>query len=174
MDDATPENYPEGELTPRMPSLEDVLDLCRELNRQGAKYIIIGGFAVRAAGYVRETTDIDFLIDIAPENEAKVFKALEILPDQAVLELDPGDVEKYNVVRIADEVTVDLMKAACGIAYSEASEMIVFYDIEGVRIPFASPELLWKTKHTTHREKDAGDLAFLRRLIEASGGKVPE
>lgn len=174
MDDEPYEDAQEGELTPRMPSLEDVLELCRELNRQGAKYIIIGGFAIRAAGYVRETTDIDFLIDTSPENEAKVFKALEILPDQAVLELDPGDVEKYKVVRIADEVTVDLMKAACGIAYSEASDLIVYYEIEGVRIPFASPELLWKTKHTTHREKDAGDLAFLKRLIEENGGKVPE
>ena len=39
---------------------------------------------------------------------------------------------------------------------------------------FASPELLWRTKHTTNRAKDAGDLAFLRRLIEEKGGKVPE
>ena len=147
----------------RQPSVEDLLELCRELNRQGAKYLIVGGFAIRGAGYIRETGDLDVIIDTSPENEARVFHSLEILPDKAVLHLQPGEVEKYTVVRVADEIVVDLMKSASGIDYAEASKDVVIREVQGVPIPFASPRLLWRMKKNTHREKDRADLAFLRQ-----------
>lgn len=152
----------EGEES-RQPTVEDLLDLCRELNRHGAKYLIVGGFAIRGAGYIRETGDVDVIIDTALENEAKVFKSLEILPDKAVLHLEPGEVEKYTVVRVADEIIIDLMKSASGIDYAEASKHVVVREVQGVPIPFASPRLLWRMKKNTRREKDAADLVFLRQ-----------
>ena len=147
----------------RQPTVEDLLDLCRELNLQGAKYLIVGGFAIRAAGYIRETGDVDMIIDTSLENELGVFRALESLPDKAVLHLDPGDVAKYTVVRVADEIVVDLMKSASGIDYAEASKDVVIREVQGVPIPFASPKLLWRMKKNTHRQKDAVDLLFLRQ-----------
>lgn len=66
------------------------------------------------------------------------------------------------------------MKSACGIDYAEAAREIDYHEINGVRIPFASPRLLWRMKIKTHREKDAGDLFFLRRLLAAKGIPVPE
>jgi hypothetical protein len=60
--------------------------------------------------------DIDFLVDASLENEEKVYRVLEMLPDQAVKQLDPGDIAKFTVVRVADEIVVDLMQSACGIA----------------------------------------------------------
>src|SRR3954447_14722967 len=107
------------ELEPREPSDEDLATLCRELNRLGANYIVVGGFAIRAAGHLRATSDIVLLVDTSLQNEALVFRALEILPDKAVLELEPGEVERYTVVRVADEVVVDLMKSASGIDFGE-------------------------------------------------------
>ncbi|MBN8422021.1 MAG: hypothetical protein J0L73_24105 [Verrucomicrobia bacterium] len=152
----------EGEES-RQPTVEDLLELCRELNQHEAKYVIVGGFAIRGAGYIRETGDVDVIIDTTPENEAKVFKSLEILPDKAVLHLEPGEVEKYTVVRVADEIVIDLMKSASGIDYAEASKETVIRVVQGVPIPFASPRLLWRMKKNTHREKDAADLIFLRQ-----------
>jgi hypothetical protein len=170
-DYAPPED---GALESREPSVEDLVNLCRILNELEAEYIIIGGFAIRAAGYDRRTMDVDLLINTIPENEAKVYRALESLPDKAVLQLEPGEVARYQVVRIADEIVVDLMHAACGIEYLEASKDVVVHEIDGIKIPFASPVLLWKTKAKTHREKDAADLAFLRQLFAARGETPPE
>jgi hypothetical protein len=34
--------------------------------------------------------------------------------------------------------------------------------VDGVPIPFASPRMLYRMKEKTHREKDRGDLQFLR------------
>lgn len=148
----------------RPPSLTDLLKLCRSLNEAGARYIIIGGMAMVQAGFVRATEDIDLLIDSSGENLERVRRALMQLPDQAVRELATNDVEKYTVVRVADEFVVDLMKSACGIEYEEAKENVTIVDIEGVRIPFASPELLWRLKQT-RREKDRLDLLFLKELL---------
>ena len=154
------------------PETGDLVRLCREFNRLGAKYIVIGGFAIQQHGFQRATGDIDFLIDTDAENEAAVFKALEILADKAVLELKPGEVSAYSVVRVCDEIVVDLMAMACGIDYASAKDDIAIIDVNGVPIPFASPSLLWRTKQT-FREKDKIDLIFLRRLFQELGEEPP-
>jgi hypothetical protein len=172
--DVGDDHPPAQPLESREPSLEDLVDLCRRLNEERAQYVVIGGFAIRAAGYVRRTMDIDLLIATGPENEARVFKALESLPDQAVRELQPGEVAHYAVVRVADEIVVDLMRAAGGIEYAEAAHAIVQHEIEGVTIPFASPRLLWRMKRNTYRDKDVPDLHFLRLLFQQAGEAPPE
>ena len=158
----------------RAPEVEDLVGICRRLNELGAKYLVVGGFAIIQAGYPRTTGDIDLLVDASLENEARVFAALDFLPDHAVRELDPGDIAKYIVCRVSDDVLVDLMGAADGINYEEAAKSVVMREVAGVPIPFASPLLLWRMKRHTHREKDAGDLLFLRQLLEAQGITPPE
>ena len=161
MDD---EHGTEGEeLISRAPTQEDFVKLCARLNELGACYIVIGGFAIITSGYPRSTMDIDLVIDTSLENEALVYQALEILPDQAVKDLLPGEVSQYSVVRVGDEICVDLMASACGIDYAEAIKDSIIRTIDGVPIPFASPRLLWRMKEKTHREKDAPDLLFLRQ-----------
>jgi hypothetical protein len=164
------DSYMSETLESREPSVEDLVELCRHLNDVGARYIVIGGFAMRAAGYDRHTMDIDLLIDANLENEAKVYEALAYLPDQAVHELRPGELTKYTVIRVADEIVVDLMKSAGGIEYTVAIEQVILREVDGVTIPFASPRLLWEMKHSTYRDKDVPDLHFLKLLFERSRG----
>src|ERR1035438_3257055 len=75
------------DLEPRPPLEADLAALCRELNQRGARYVVIGGFAVISAGSARMTGDIDLMVAVDPENEARVFSALSTLPDNAVREL---------------------------------------------------------------------------------------
>lgn len=167
-------DHPSGELEPREPTVEDLRNLCRELNRRGAKYVVIGGFAIRAANYPRQTMDVDLMVAADAENEAKVFSALSTLPDNAVRELQPGELQKYNVIRVADEILVDLLRSAGGIEYAEAAQDVVVREVDGVPIPFASPRLLWRMKVGTHREKDALDLLFLRQWFAERGQEPPK
>jgi hypothetical protein len=131
------------------------VELCRELHQRGAKFMVVGGVAIIRACYLRTTGDIDILIDTDLENEARVYKALATLPDGCVRELEASEVEKYTVVRVADEILVDLMGKASGIDYYKASQSLVIHEIDGVPIPFASPELLWRLKCRAGREKNA-------------------
>ena len=174
MDDqnAGPERAAEN-LISRPPLQADLANLCRELNQRHAKYVVIGGFAIIAAGLPRMTTDIDLMVAVDAENEAKVFSALATLPDNAVRELQPGELQLYNVIRVGDEILVDLMRSAGGIDYAEAAKDVVVREVAGVLIPFASPRLLWRMKAVTHREKDAGDLFFLRQWFAERGEEPP-
>jgi sirohydrochlorin ferrochelatase len=172
-DDRQPDSNPTSHLESREPTLDDLRDLCRALNERGARYVVIGGFAIRAAGYIRRTMDVDLIVAADLDNESRVFDALATLPDQAVRELQPGELEQYTVIRVADEILVDLMRSAGGIDYAEAARDVVVREVDGVPIPFASPRLLWRMKSVTHREKDAGDLVFLRYWFAERGETPP-
>jgi len=70
------------------------------------------------------------------------------------------------VVRIADEIVVDLMLSACGVGYDDAVSEIESVVIQGVPIPFASAKLLLRTKQT-YRDKDIPDRIFLEQKLGA-------
>lgn len=150
----------------RVPEAADVARVCRALNEAGARYLLIGGFAVIAHGLGRPTKDIHLLVDDAPENVARVKRGLAVLADNAAAEIDDEDVRRYTVVRVADEVLVDLMGRACGITLAEAERDAETVEIEGVSIPLASKQTLIRTKNTV-RPSDHADVAYLRALLES-------
>ncbi len=152
----------EPELT-RPPDDQDLVALARELNRLQAKYIVIGGLAINRLGFVRATYDIDLLLDTSKANQDAVKKALEILPDQAVKELADDDLSQWLVVRVNDEITVDLMTEACGVSYQEAQSGIEWETLQDVTIPFAGKSLMRQLKQGP-RHKDKIDLNFLDSL----------
>ncbi|MCA1733830.1 MAG: hypothetical protein LC732_09530 [Acidobacteria bacterium] len=149
----------------RAPELEDLVSLCKALNDEGVRYVLIGGFAVILHGFVRATKDIDLLVDPSVENVRKLKRAMAALPDNAIELIAIDEIERYGVVRVADEIVVDLMKTACGISYEEAAPHIERRTVEGVVIPVASKMLLIRTKDTV-RPSDASDVQFLRLRIE--------
>jgi len=157
----------------REPTVADLRELCRNLNHRGARYVVIGGFAMAAAGYNRRTMDVDLLIDTSGDNESKVLEAVAQLPDGAAREVAPGEIARWTVVRVADEIVVDLMQSACGISYQAAAQWIDIREIDGVPIPFASPQLLWRMKKPTHREKHAADVLFLGEWFKSRGVTPP-
>lgn len=115
-------------------------------------------------GYARATRDLDLLVDPAESNIAQVREALAELADHAALELDSGDVARYGVVRIADEIVVDLLGEACGVRWADVADEIEIFELDGVDIPVLGPAALVRTKQTV-REKDAIDVQFLRGLL---------
>ncbi|MBM4167072.1 MAG: hypothetical protein FJ218_09190 [Ignavibacteria bacterium] len=149
----------------RTPTADDLIALCREFNNRNAKYVVVGGMAMIQMGYGRTTEDIDLLLDSSAENQEKVISALLTLPEKAAKEIQPNDLNEFTVIRVADEFVVDLMKSACGIEYEEAIKHSTIITLEGVPIPFAKPELLWRMKQTM-REKDNLDLFFLKELLQ--------
>jgi hypothetical protein len=153
----------------RAPEPDDVVRICRALNDAGARYLLIGGFAVIAQGAGRFTKDIDLLVDATPGNVARVKKGLSVLPDNAAAEVAEDDVERYTVVRVADEVVVDLMAKACGVDYEEAARDAEVIERDGVRIPVASPSTLLRLKDTP-RPQDAIDRAFLEGVLRGRSG----
>jgi len=149
----------------RPPTIEDLTGLCDSLNKQGVKYIVIGGLAVIAQGSTRATEDIDLLVQDTLENHEKLLLVLSALPDGAASELKPEEISKFEVIRVADEFVVDLMTTACGERYDGNETLIEPKIIDGVSVPFASAELLLKLKQGA-RAKDKMDREFLERKLK--------
>lgn len=154
----------------REPQLEDLARIGAALNAAGARYVLIGGFAVIAQGASRTTKDIDLLIDPGPDNMARIRTALSVLADRAINEVADDDVSRYTVVRVADEFVIDLMALACGIDYAEAVKDAETLQVMGVPMVVASPATLIRTKNT-FRPSDHADRRYLQALIEARGGR---
>jgi len=117
--------------------------------RTGARYALIGGYAVAAHGYNRFSEDLDLLVDPSPDNTARWVRALAKLPDRAAAELEGDDEifqrEGHYAIRINDEIT-DIMPAACGHGWQELSRYIVPIQVDDVTIPVLSIEGLLLTK----------------------------
>jgi hypothetical protein len=126
------EDEPDDAERTRPPLTGDLLDICRELNQRSVNHIVVGGMAINIHGFTRNTEDIDLLIEAEEGNERKVLEVLSLLPDGAAKELRPGEVAEYVVIRVCDEITVDLMAKACGHDYESAKHLISPVVVDGV------------------------------------------
>jgi acylphosphatase len=155
-----------------MSTTTPLLHVCQLLNEAGANYLICGAQACILHGLVRTTEDVDILVEASKENCQKVIDALSKLADGAARELTPQDILENVVVKVADEVEVDVSTHAWKVTYAEAIASARETTLAGVRIPFLSLDSLIASKDT-YREKDAWDRAQLvelkKREIRGSG-----
>lgn len=113
---------------------------------------------------VRATEDVDLLVADDDDNFERIIRALSKLQDGAAAELTPQDFRENTVIKIADEVEVDVSTKAWTVTYAEAAPNASIADVEGVRIPYlALPDLI-RSKQT-YRDQDRADIERLRRLL---------
>ena len=146
-----------------MVAFPPLLKVCTLLNGAGANYIVIGGFACILHGLVRTTEDVDILVEASAANLQKVIDGLAQLEDRAAAELTPADFEKNLVIKIADEVEVDVSTRAWKVSFEDAFPQKLTTIIEGVEIPYLGLDALIDSK-STYREKDQSDVLQLRRI----------
>ena len=151
-----------------MPELSPVPKVCALLNQHGAQYLIVGAQAAILHGYVRDTHDVDILIPEDLANHACIIAALAELEDHAAAELTPQDFVENVVVKIADEVEVDVSTRARKVAFAGAAPTALRVLIEGVEIPFVALPTLIASKETC-RDQGRVDVQRLRALLERGG-----
>jgi hypothetical protein len=140
-----------------------LLRVCSLLNKHSAKYLIVGARACWLHGYVRATMDVDILIPEDIENHKRAIAALSELEDHAAVELSPQDFIDNVVVKVADEVEVDVSTRAWKITYDEAQKSALHRTIDGVEVPYLDLQTLIKSK-STHRAQDKVDIERLRDI----------
>ena len=146
-----------------MPDLPPLLRVCRLLNEAGAQYLIVGAQACILHGLVRTTEDVDILIEPSEANCQRVIAGLAQLEDHAAAQLTPQDLIENVVVKVADEVEVDVSTHAWKVVFADAFGTAREVVIEGVRVPFLGLDALIASKDT-YREQDAWDRARLLEL----------
>ena len=140
-----------------------LLRVCSLLNAARAFYLIVGAQACILHGLIRTTEDVDILIEESEENCRRVLEALSKMEDGAAKELTPRDLLENVVVKIADEVEVDVSTRAWKVSYQDAIGVALETNIDGVRVPYLNLDKLIQSKDT-YREQDQVDRARLLHL----------
>ncbi|MBK9140710.1 MAG: hypothetical protein IPM17_18485 [Verrucomicrobia bacterium] len=142
-----------------------LLRVCQLLNEAGARYLVCGAQACILHGLVRTTEDVDILIEATEENCRRVIEGLSRMEDGAARELTPADLLENAVVKVADEVEVDVSTKAWKVTYADALGDSRELVVEGIRVPFLGLDALIASKET-YREQDAVDRRRLQALKE--------
>lgn len=149
----------------------DLHALLETLNEFGVRFVVIGGVAVGAHGYVRGTEDLDLVPDPDPENLARLTQALErmdsTLPTVGGRPFDPAT--DAGVIRRGGNVTamtrfggLDIVQRARGVpSFSQLNGDAVESDLLGVPVRVCSLTRLREMKEAQDREQDRADLANL-------------
>jgi hypothetical protein len=89
---------------------------------------------------------VDVLVEDSAENFRRVIAALSELEDRTAAELTPEDFVENVVVKIADEVQVDVSRQAWQVIYGDAAATAEELTIDGVRVPFVGLETMIQSK----------------------------
>jgi ABC-type glycerol-3-phosphate transport system substrate-binding protein len=147
---------------------DDVVRVARLLNDAGARYVLVGGYALAAHGFVRMTQDVDIAVAPDAENARRWVAALSQLPDGAARELsgeaDPFAGGQAYAIRINDEFTVDVLPSAGGVPFSALEPHIVALTVQGETLRILDLEGLLMTKQGL-RPQDQADAALIRRAL---------
>jgi hypothetical protein len=149
----------------------DLRSLLATLNEGGVRFVVIGGVAVGAHGYVRATEDLDLVPDSDPANLKRLTRALEALdstlPTAEARPFDPG--EDGAVILRGGNVTadtrfggLDIVQRLRGVpAYSELVRDAVDSDLLGIPVRVCSLSHLRAMKRARSQAEDHADLENL-------------
>jgi hypothetical protein len=141
----------------------------------GARFVVIGGFAVIANRFVRATEDVDFLVPDDPDNDRRVLAALRQL--SATRQRDGVPVRDEHLLGrehlrvITDAGLIDLIRGGVPpLDFETVAAEAMQADYDGLVFPVASLRSIVGFKRLAGRPQDRQDL---ERLAEIHGS-LPE
>ncbi len=142
---------------------QDFKEFIASLNANGARYLVVGGYAVAFHGHPRYTKDLDVWLDMTPANAEKIVKAIEAF-GFASLGLKEKDFLLPNqVVQLGyPPRRIDLLCALDGVDFAACYESRVEVELDGVKVNFIDLTNLRKNKQATNRYQDLADLDNLK------------
>jgi len=152
-------------------SVLDLRALLATLNEHGVRYVVIGGVAVGAHGYVRATEDLDIVPEPTAETADRLARALAEL--EATLPLSGGRPSRTagDVIAISHGRSLtadtrhgglDVVQRVPGVpAFEELDRSAVDAELLGVLVRVCDLEHLRQMKHARGSAQDRADLENL-------------
>ena len=156
--------------------IQDAQAIFRALNEANVRYLVVGGIAVIAHGYVRLTVDLDIVLHLEPENVMRAMQALEaigyhpLVPVQATEFADAEKrrhwIEEKNMIvfqmRHSDPESTRLdIFVKEPFPFNHEYERAYWDEVEGVRIPIVCYDELLNLKRRSGRAQDLLDIEHL-------------
>jgi hypothetical protein len=149
----------------------DLRSLLDALHEGGVEFVVIGGVAVGAHGFIRGTEDLDIVPDPDPENLKRLSDALSrldsTLPTVGERPFDPAS--DFGVIRRGGNVTamtrfggLDVVQRAQGVpSYRQLVTDAVESELLGIPVRVCSLARLRQMKEAQSRTQDQLDLENL-------------
>ena len=160
--------------------LASVEVLFSALNEAEVRYLVVGGLAVVAHGYVRYTADIDLVVEMSPQNLTKALGVLQDLgyrPQVPVAIMDFADAKtRESWIQEKGMLAFQLVsdrhrKTPVDVFVKEPFDFADEYEqaprkeiAAGLIAPVASIDTLIRMKEAAGRDRDVIDLSQLRRI----------
>jgi predicted nucleotidyltransferase len=164
---------------------DEVQQVFKVLNDAGVRYVVAGGLAVIAHGYLRLTMDVDLVIDLEHDNILKGLIALERVgykPRLPVAHEQFADaktreswIRDKNMLVFPlwnpDQMTglmIDVF-VECPFDFEEEYSNVKWMETdEGENVPFVGLDCLLRMKKEAARPKDLIDIEYLNRVQQES------
>lgn len=165
----------------------DPVRIFEALERHGVEYLTIGGVAVNAHGHLRNTRDVDVLIEWTAENMQRLAATLVDLDarlagvDAELLDVDPLNPDDLlhggNFTLRTASGGLDLFdpdEIPGGRPFEEMRPRAVEATVAGVRIRAVGLDDLIRLKRESGRDRDFEDVATLLAAARQRTSKEPE
>lgn len=150
---------------------DEIIRVLRAFEASGLEYVLIGAAAMGFHGVVRATEDLDLFIRATPENVERLRAALReaYAGDPHIDEISAADLlGDYPAVRYyppTGDLYLDVITRLGDVATFE-SVVADVKEIEGIRVPVATPAALYRLKKDTVRAVDRQDAEALRERFD--------
>lgn len=159
----------------------------RALEDAGVRYLVAGGLAVNAHGYLRFTHDVDLVIQLRPANIIPAFRALASLGYQTRVPVTAeqfADEERRGQwitdkgMRVLNFHSEQHRETPLDVFVGEPFDFDPEYEVvpkqelaPGVFVRFVSIPVLIAMKEVAGRPRDADDIQHLRWIMEEGSRK---
>jgi len=146
---------------------DEIIRVLRTFEAAGLEYVLIGAAAMGFHGLVRATEDLDLFIKATPENIERLRSALRQAydGDPQINEISSSDLlGDYPAIRYfppTGDLYFDVLTRLGEVANFETVDAEI-KDVQGTKVPVATPLALYRMKKGTIREKDHVDAAALK------------
>ncbi len=144
---------------------QDFRDLLILMSDEGARYLLVGGWALALHGYGRGTDDMDIFVQPTDENAVRVFRALAAFgAPVAAHGITEGlfAQEGYGYRMGLEPNLIEILTRIDGVTFEEAFRNHQAVEMEGRWIPYIGRAALLKNKLAAGRAKDLADVEWLR------------
>jgi predicted nucleotidyltransferase len=148
-------------------------EILRALSEHGVDFVVIGGIAVQAHGYIRSTQDLDLIARPTMLNLTRLSEALADLAAEPrgrarVNVTDPHLLRRAPLVQIMTRAgPLDLLNiehvAGAPRGYDELREAALTIELHGMQLAVAGLSDLVRMKRAAGREHDLADIEALTR-----------
>jgi hypothetical protein len=159
--------------------------LVRALEAAGVRYLVAGGLAVNAHGYIRFTKDVDLVVELVPDNIGSAFAALDELgyrPTVPITALQFSDAAlregwiRDKGMRVLQfwsdahrETPIDLFVAEPFPFDEEYQRALIKPLYAASEVRFVSIPTLIRMKELAGRPQDQIDIEHLRMRLSSDG-----